>query len=477
MLDIPIRGVKTMRDVFFVDTTLRDAHQSLLATRMSTEEMLPILKTIDKTGYQSLEVWGGATFDSCIRFLDEDPWERLRTIRKNIKHTELQMLLRGQNVVGYKNYADDVLELFVKKAIKNGLDRIRTFDALNDLRNLEKSIEYTKKYKGHIQVAICFTTSPFHTLEYYSSLVDSILNYEPDSICIKDMAGLLTPKISYDLVKMIKSKKEVPVEMHTHCTVGTGELSYLSAFEAGADLFDTACSSLSGASSQPAVESFYYSFKEYPETRCHLNAENFLEISDYFEGVRQKHAHDDVNIKHMDLRVLSSQVPGGMLSNLYSQLKKQNAMHRLNDVMAEIPSVRKDLGYPPLVTPTSQIVGVQAVLNVLTGKRYSRITKETEQYVKGHYGKPPADIDPDLKSAIVKNPSDVIDCRPADLIPPQLPEMRKLLGSFVEKDEDLLSIALFGDLALNFLKEKYYGRIGIDESLADMVENGVYPAV
>ena len=466
-----------MRDVYFVDTTLRDAHQSLLATRMSTEEMLPILKTIDQTGYQSLEVWGGATFDSCLRFLGEDPWERLRTIRKNIKRTELQMLLRGQNIVGYKNYADDGLELFVKRAIKNGLDRIRTFDALNDLRNLEKSIAYTQKYKGHIQVGICFTTSPVHTLEYYSSLVDRILTYEPNSICIKDMAGLLTPKISYDLVKMIKSKKDIPVEMHTHCTVGTGELSYLSAFEAGADLFDTACSSMSGASSQPAVESVYYSFKEYPQTRCHLNPEHFLEISDYFETVRQKHATDDVNIKHTDLRVLSSQVPGGMLSNLYSQLKKQNSMHRLNDVMAEIPSVRKDLGYPPLVTPTSQIVGVQAVLNVLTGKRYSRITKETEQYVKGHYGKPPADIDPDLKRVIVKDPSEVIDCRPADLIPHHLPELRKMLGSFVEKEEELLSIALFGDLALNFLKEKYYGRIGIDESIADTVENGVYPAV
>jgi oxaloacetate decarboxylase alpha subunit len=444
---------------------------------MSTGEMLPVLDAIDQTGYKSLEVWGGATFDSCIRFLGEDPWERLRTIRKKVTQTELQMLLRGQNIVGYKNYADDILELFVKKALENGLDRIRTFDALNDLRNLEKSIEYTHKFGGHIQVGICYTTSPFHQLEYYSNLVDEILKHEPDSICIKDMAGLLTPKISYDLVKLIKGKKNLPVEMHTHCTVGTGELSYLAAFEAGAELFDTATSSLSGASSQPAVESFYFSFKEYPEVSVHLNSTKFLEISDYFEEVRKNHEHDDVNIKHINLRVLSSQVPGGMLSNLFSQLKKQNAMNRLNEVMDEIPLVRKELGYPPLVTPTSQIVGVQAVLNVLTGKRYSRITKETEQYVKGHYGKPPAPIDPDLKKQIVKNPSDLIDCRPADLIAPQLPELRKMLGSFIEKDEDLLSIALFGDLALNFLKSKYFGRIGVDETLADMFENGIYPAV
>lgn len=464
-----------MRKVYFVDTTLRDAHQSLIATRMRTDEMLPVLDKIDQVGYFALEMWGGATFDSAIRFLNEDPWDRLRTLRAKIKNSRLQMLLRGQNVVGYKNYADDVLELFIKKTLENGLDIIRTFDALNDLRNLEKSIEYTKKYRGHIQVAICYTTSPIHNLEYYSLLVDQILKFEVDSICIKDMAGLLTPKMAFDLVKMIKAKKNLPLEMHTHCTVGTGELSYLAAFEAGADIFDTACASLSGTSSQPPVESCYYSFREYPEIEIDLHPELFLDISDYFEELRVRNSSNDVNIKHIDLRVLSSQVPGGMLSNLYSQLKGQNALNRLNEVMAEIPSVRKDLGYPPLVTPTSQIVGVQAVFNVLSGKRYDKITKETEAYVKGFYGKSPAAIDPELKKIIIKNSADAIECRPADLIPPQLPELRRILGSFVETEEDLLSIALFGNLALNFLKERYYGRIGVDETLANSNREGIYP--
>ncbi len=465
-----------MRKIEFMDTTLRDAHQSLLATRVSTEEMLPILDTIDKAGYYSLEVWGGATFDACLRFLNEDPWERLRTIRRKIRNSKLQMLLRGQNILGYKHYPDDILELFVKKAVENGIDIIRTFDALNDVRNLRKSIEFGKKYGAHVQGAISYTVSPFHTTDYFLNLTGEFMEMGVDSICVKDMAGLLTPKMAYEMVKKIKQKYDVSVQMHTHCTVGTGQLAYFAAMEAGADIFDTATASLSGASSQPPVETMYYSFKEYSDVQMNLKPEYFIPISDYFEDIRAKHKKVDAGIKHINLRVLSSQVPGGMLSNLMNQLREQGKLSKLNEVLEEIPTVRKDLGYPPLVTPTSQIVGVQAVLNVLMG-RYKKITREVKAYIHGYYGKSPAPLNPELVEK-ASDGEEFITCRPADLIPPQVEELRKNAANIASTDEDLLSYALFGEVAAKRLKDIYFASINLDKDILDELEEiggGIYP--
>lgn len=465
------------RKINFMDTTLRDAHQSLLATRVSTKEMLPILDKIDKVGYSALEVWGGATFDSCLRFLNEDPWERLRTIRKNVKNAKLQMLLRGQNILGYKHYPDDILELFVQKAVENGIDIIRTFDALNDVRNLRKSIEFGKKYGAHVQGAISYTISPFHTVEYYLDLVGNFMEMEVDSICIKDMAGLLTPKMAYEMVKMIKQKYDITIQMHTHCTVGTGQLTYLAAMEGGADIFDTATASLSGASSQPPVETMYYAFREYEDLELSLKPEYFIPISDYFEKIREKHQKVDAGIKHINLRVLSSQVPGGMLSNLMNQLREQGKLDKLNEVLEEIPTVRKDLGYPPLVTPTSQIVGVQAVLNVLMG-RYKKITREVKAYIHGYYGKSPAPLNPELVDRVSDGTEEFITCRPADLIKPQVEELRKNAANIAKSDEDLLSFALFGEVAAKRLKDIYFASINLDKDILDELEEnggGIYP--
>ncbi len=463
------------RIVDFVDTSLRDAHQSLFATRMRTEEMVPILEELDHVGYHALEMWGGATFDACLRFLNEDPWERLRIISDHVRNTKLQMLLRGQNILGYRHYGDDVLQLFIRTAIKNGIHVIRIFDALNDVRNLEKSIEYTKQYGGHAQVAISYTTSPIHTPEYYHALVAQLMDHQVDSICIKDMAGLLTPAHAHQLVGHIKKTFSLPVEMHTHSTVGTASIAYLAAFEAGADLFDTACASLAGGTSQPPVEPLYYSFLEYPGIKLRLNSESFIPISDYFEKVRKSHAAEDVGGSQIDLRVLSAQVPGGMLSNLIHQLKNQKAMDKYHDVLAEIPRVRKDLGYPPLVTPTSQIVGVQAVFNVLQG-RYRMITREVKAYCKGLYGRPPAPIDPELQ-ALILGDEQPIDCRPADMIGDELPTLIKQAGHIASNDEDLLSLALFGEVARKFLLEKYFAKIGVDTVLLESSDDmtGVYP--
>ena len=463
------------RTLEFVDTTLRDAHQSTIATRMTIEEMLPMLETIDKVGYRALEVWGGATFDACLRYLNEDPWERLRTIKKHIKHTKLQMLLRGQNILGYKHYPDDVLELFIKKAVENGIDIIRIFDALNDVRNMEKSIQFTKKYGAHAQAALSYTISPVHTPEYYADLVDDLIKLGIDSLCIKDMAGLLTPKRAFDLVTSIKKHSDIKIEMHTHCTVGTGQLAYLAAMEAGADYFDTATAPLSGASSQPPVEAMYESFKEYEDVKLNLNPDLFVPIADYFEKVRENHADVDANIKHINIRVLTSQVPGGMLSNLINQLKEQNAIDRLKEVLDEIPIVRKDLGYPPLVTPTSQIVGVQAVLNVMMG-RYKKITREVQAYLKGLYGRPPAQVNQEFLSRVI-DPKEIVNKRPADSLEPMLEKTRNEAGHLAQSDEDILSLALFPDIAAKYLRERYFGEIKVDREI--MKENeefeGIYP--
>ena len=466
------------RKVNFVDTTLRDAHQSLIATRMSTEEMLPVLDKIDSVGYHALEVWGGATFDSCLRFLNEDPWERLRTLRKNVKNTKLQMLLRGQNILGYKHYPDDVLEQFVKKAIENGIDIIRIFDALNDVRNLEKSIEFVKKYGAHAQGALSYTVSPVHTPEYYTELVKKLYDQGIDSLCIKDMAGLLTPKKAHELVSSIKKQIAIPVELHTHCTVGTGQLAYLAAMEAGADIFDTAVAPLSGGSSQPPVETMTKAFGEYEDIELGINDEHFVELADYFEKVRKNHSEVDANINHINIRVLESQVPGGMLSNLINQLKEQGSLDKLKAVLDEIPKVRKDLGYPPLVTPSSQIVGVQAVLNVMMGSRYKKITREVKAYMKGLYGRPPAGMNEELVKKTLGGGKS-IQTRPADNLDPALDRIKREAGHLARTEEDILSLALFPDIASKFLRERYFGEIKLDREILDENEEfeGIYPAV
>ncbi|SCH40446.1 Methylmalonyl-CoA carboxyltransferase 5S subunit [uncultured Clostridium sp.] len=438
------------------ETALRDGHQSLMATRLKTDEMIPILETMDKVGYYSMEVWGGATFDSCIRFLNEDPWERLRLIRKHVKNTKLQMLLRGQNLLGYRNYADDTVEKFIELSIKNGIDIIRVFDALNDVRNLEASMKAIKKYNGHCQCAISYTTSPVHTTEYYVELVKTMENMGADSICIKDMAGVLTPYNAYDLIKKLKEATDLPLELHTHCTGGIAEMLYMKAVEAGIDIIDTAISPLSGGTSQPPTESLAIAFAEM-DRNPELNMEALLEVAEYFKPIRDKYMAEgvlDAKVLLTDPQTLKYQVPGGMLSNLLSQMKQQNAEDKYEDVLNEVPRVRKDLGYPPLVTPLSQMVGTQALFNVLTGERYKLVPKEIKDYVKGLYGKAPASIDEEIKKKIIGD-DEVITVRPADLIAPEFEAMKKEAGELAKTDEDVLAYALFPQVAPKFLESKY----------------------
>lgn len=460
----------------FVDTTLRDGHQSLIATRMRTEDMLPALEAFDRMNFHSMEVWGGATFDVAVRFLNENPWERLKKIREGLKNTKIQMLLRGQNLVGYRHYADDVVELFIKKVAEYGLDIIRIFDALNDERNLQKSIEESKKHGLHVQVAISYTVSPVHTLDYYLDFARKLLDMGVDSICIKDMAGLLTPKRAYELVRALKEKFGVPVEVHSHCTTGFAPLAYQAAYEAGADFFDTAISPFSMGTSQPTFETMYYAFRGNGKEDFDREALKFL--VDHFTKVRMKYVEYDVGMKYPDSRIIFSQIPGGMYSNLLKQLKEQRMEHLLDKVLEEVPRVQKDLGYPPLVTPTSQIVGVQAFLNVVYG-RYERITNETKNYVKGLYGRPPAPIDPELMRKILGDEKP-IDFRPADLLEPELDKARKELGILAETDEDLLIAVILGEVGKKFLRKKYEEKIGVDfnylESLSDFTDDmPVYP--
>ncbi len=415
-----------MSKLKITETALRDGHQSLMATRLKTEEMIPILETMDKVGYHAMEVWGGATFDSCIRFLNEDPWERLRLIRKHVKNTKLQMLLRGQNLLGYRNYADDTVEKFIELSIKNGIDIIRVFDALNDVRNLEASMKAIKKYNGHCQCAISFTTSPVHTIEYYVELVKTMESMGADSICIKDMAGVLTPYNAYELVKRIKEVTKLPIELHTHCTGGIAEMLYMKAVEAGVDIIDTAISPLSGGTSQPPTESLAITFAQM-DRNPELNMDALLEVAEYFKPIRDKYMAEgilDAKVLLTDPQTLKYQVPGGMLSNLLSQMKQQNAEDRYEEVLNEVPRVRKDLGYPPLVTPLSQMVGTQALFNVLTGERYKLVPKEIKDYVKGLYGKAPAKIDEEIKKKIIGD-EETITVRPADLIAPEFEAMKK----------------------------------------------------
>ncbi|MCI6152554.1 MAG: oxaloacetate decarboxylase subunit alpha [Fusobacterium perfoetens] len=444
-----------MTQLKITETSLRDGAQSLIATRLTTEEILPIIEKMDQAGFYSMEVWGGATFDSCIRFLNEDPWERLRAIRAKVKNTKLQMLIRGQNLLGYRHYSDDVVEEFVKKSLENGIDIIRAFDALNDFRNLETTIKAIKKYKGHCQGCIAYTTSEVHTIDYYVKKVKELEKMGVDSICIKDMAGILLPDTGYDLITAIKENCSLPLELHTHCTSGIAQILYANAIEAGVDIIDTAMSPFSGGTSQPATEVFAEILKD-TERDPKLNMEVLGEVADYLKGVIEKYRKNGIlNPKVMETepKALVYQVPGGMLSNLMSQLSQQNAMDKYEEVLREIPRVRKDLGYPPLVTPMSQMVGTQAVFNVLLKQRYKVVPKEIKDYVRGLYGKSPAPIDKEIQKIIIGDevPS---TCRPADKIAPELEKLKGEIGSLAKSMEDVLSYALFPEYAKKFLENR-----------------------
>ena len=441
-----------MPKIKFMETVLRDGQQSLIATRMPTSDMVPILKTMDEAGYYALEMWGGATFDACLRFLNEDPWERLRTIRKEIKNTKLQMLLRGQNLLGYKDYADDVVAEFVKKSVENGIDIVRIFDALNDTRNLKTSIEACKKAGGHCQTAISYTTSDFHTVDYFVNLAKEMANLGADSICIKDMAGVLVPQTGFELVSRIKDVISLPVDVHVHATSGISEMTYLKVAEAGADIIDTAISSFAGGTSQPATESVAIALAGlgYETGLDQLKLEK---IADHFNPVRDRFRNEgklNPKVKDVEPKTLLYKVPGGMLSNLLSQLSEQGLADKYDDVLAEVPKVRADLGYPLLVTPLSQMVGTQALMNVISGQRYKLVPTEIKDYVKGLYGKPPVAIDEKIKQKII-GAEKVITIRPADLLAPQLPGFEAEIKAYAHSMEDVLSYAVFPQQAKDFL--------------------------
>ncbi len=458
------------------DCTLRDGQQSLIATRMRIEDMLPILDKMDKVGFGAVEVWGGATFDSCLRYLKEDPWERLRKFRSAFKNTKLQMLLRGQNILGYRHYADDVVESFVRKSIENGIDILRIFDALNDARNLETAVKAVKMEKGaHAQLAISYTLSDVHTLEYYVNLAKTYRDLGADSICIKDMAGLLLPKPAYDLVKAIKEEVDLPIEVHSHYTSGVASMTYLKAVEAGADIIDTDMSPLSMGTAQPATEVMVAALKG-TEYDTGLDESLLKEISDYFKPIREEAIDSGLLSPKMlavDIATLLYQVPGGMLSNLVSQLKAANAEDKYDEVLKEIPKVRADLGYPPLVTPSSQIVGTQAVLNILMGERYKMVPKETKDIVRGRYGRTPVPISEEIRKKIIGD-EEPITCRPADLLAPELEKAEAEISDYKEKDEDVLSYVLFPQQAIEYFKFRQAQKFGIDPNLAD-VDHRVYP--
>ncbi len=447
--------------VKITDTTMRDGHQSLLATRMRTADMLPIAEQMDEAGFHSVEVWGGATFDTALRFLREDPWDRLRELKKRFKKTPLQMLLRGQNVVGYRHYADDVVEEFCQLAVKNGMQIFRIFDALNDLRNLETAIRAVKKAGGHVQGTICYTISPVHTVDMYARQAKELAQMGADSICLKDMAGLLHPYDAYQIVKSIKAAVNIPVQLHCHCTSGMAEMAYLKAAEAGLDVMDCALSTLSQGTSQPPAESMVATFEK-TDYDTKLNLEQLTHLADYFGEVRKKYAAFEGNVR-LDAGVLLHQVPGGMISNLVSQLREQGAIDKLKDVLAEIPRVREDMGYPPLVTPTSQIVGTQAVLNALFGQRYKQVTKESRAVVLGQYGQTPAPISKSVLKKIAPD-AEPITGRPADFIEPELEKARHEIGPLAHSDEDVVSYVLFPQVAREFLEWRGQGA-GIEKEL------------
>ncbi len=440
------------RKVGIMDTTLRDGHQSLLATRMRTEDMIPVAEKMDRMGFYSMEVWGGATFDTSMRFLNENPWERLRTLRKVFKNTKLQMLLRGQNLVGYKHYADDVVEAFIAESAKNGIDIFRVFDALNDVRNMRKSIEEVKKNSKHAQAAISYTTGSLYDLKYYVDISLKLKEMGADSICIKDMAGIMTPYFAYDLVRALKDKVGLPIQMHTHYTSGMGSMMYLKAVEAGADVIDCANSALALGTSQPATETMVAVLND-AGIDTGIDLDEVSTLADDFKAMRAKYKKFDVYHDGVDVNVLRYQIPGGMLSNFITQLREQNAEDKLPLVFKEVPKVRADLGQPPLVTPSSQIVGTQSVLNVLAGERYKMVTNEVKAYLKGQYGKPAGEIDEDFRRSIIGDEK-VITVRPADLIPPEMEAAKKEIGDLAKNQEELLMYIMFPQVGRDFLEGK-----------------------
>lgn len=466
---------KTIRKVGITETVLRDAHQSLIATRMTTEQMLPIIDKMDKVGYHSVECWGGATFDACLRFLKEDPWQRLRLLKDGFKNTKLQMLFRGQNILGYRHYADDVVEYFVQKSIANGIDIIRIFDCLNDIRNLETAVKAANKEKGHAQIALSYTLGDAYTLDYWKDIAKRIEDMGANSICIKDMAGLLVPYAAEELVGALKETVNIPIQLHTHYTSGVASMTLLKAVEAGCDVIDTAMSPMALGTSQPATEVMVETFKGTPYDTG-LDSELLAEISAYFRPMREEFiASGKMNTKVLgvDINTLRYQVPGGMLSNMISQLKEQNAEDKYMDVLQEIPRVRADLGEPPLVTPSSQIVGTQAVFNILGGERYKIATKETKALLRGEYGQTVKPFNPEVVKKVIGDEPQ-ITCRPADLLENELDKLREEAKEYIKQEEDVLSYALFPQVAVEYFKYRDAQETKMDEAVADKI-NGAYP--
>ena len=457
------------------ETVLRDAHQSLIATRMTTEQMLPIIEKMDKVGYHSVECWGGATFDACLRFLKEDPWDRLRKLRDGFKNTKLQMLFRGQNILGYRHYADDVVEYFVQKSIANGIDIIRIFDCLNDIRNLETAVKAAVKENGHAQVALSYTLGDAYTLDYWTDIAKRVEDMGAHSLCIKDMAGLLVPYQAEELIGALKSATNLPIQLHTHYTSGVASMTCLKAVESGCDIIDTAMSPFALGTSQPATEVMVETFKG-TLYDTGLDQTLLAEIADYFRPLREQALESGLmnpKVLGVNIKTLLYQVPGGMLSNMISQLKEQNAEDKYEEVLKEIPRVRKDLGEPPLVTPSSQIVGTQAVFNVLMGERYKVATKETKAILRGEYGQTVKPFNPDVVKKVIGD-EEVITCRPADLLEPELQKIEAEMAQWKEQDEDVLSYALFPQVATEFFKYRQAQKTKVDPNMADSA-NGAYP--
>jgi len=465
----------TKKPIKITETILRDAHQSLIATRMSTEQMLPIIEKMDKVGYHSVECWGGATFDASLRFLKEDPWERLRKIKDGFKNTKLQMLFRGQNILGYRHYADDVVEYFVQKSVANGIDIIRIFDCLNDIRNLETAVRAANKEGAHAQIALSYTLGDAYTLDYWKNIAKRIEDMGANSICIKDMAGLLVPYEATKLVTALKESTDLPIQLHTHYTSGVASMTYMKAVEAGVDVIDTAMSPLALGTSQPATEVMVETFKG-TEFDTGFDQNLLAEIADYFRPLQEEALKTGLlnpKVMGVNIKTLLYQVPGGMLSNLVSQLKEQGAEDKYYEVLQEIPRVRKDYGEPPLVTPSSQIVGTQAVLNVLAGERYKMVTKESKALLSGEYGETVKPFNPEVQKKAIGD-KEPITCRPADLIPDELDKLEKEMAQWKEQDEDVLSYALFPQVATEFFKYRAAQKTKVDATVADE-KNGAYP--
>ncbi len=463
------------KPIKITETILRDAHQSLIATRMTTEQMLPIVDKMDQVGYHAVECWGGATFDASLRFLKEDPWERLRKLKAGFKNTKLQMLFRGQNILGYNHYADDVVEYFVQKSIANGIDIIRIFDCLNDIRNLETAVKAANKENGHAQIALSYTLGDAYTLDYWKDIAKKIEDLGAKSLCIKDMAGLLTPYEATELVTALKESVDIPIDLHTHYTSGVAAMTYMKAVEAGCDIIDTAMSPFALGTSQPATEVMVETFRGTPYDTG-LDQNLLAEIAEYFRPMREEALQSglmNTKVLGVNIKTLMYQVPGGMLSNLVSQLKEMGQEDKYQEVLEEVPRVRKDFGEPPLVTPSSQIVGTQAVLNVVAGERYKMVTKESKKLLSGEFGQTVKPFNPEVQKKCIGD-TKPITCRPADLIEPQLAQLEKEMAQWKEQDEDVLSYALFPQVATDFFKYREAQKTKVDATLADK-ENQVYP--